>query len=106
MNTTKEYDQYEVLNPWADIDPMPLRGISPRLTDLAGKRIGLFRNSKRVAPLVLTAVEQKLKARFPSLTFVPFAFMPNAGVTETPEWTAKFEEWLKGVDAVILSYGD
>jgi hypothetical protein len=106
MDTNKANGQYEVLNPWADIDPMPLRGISPRLTDLTGKRIGLFRNSKRVAPLALTVVEQKLKARFPTLTFVPFAFMPNAGVTETPEWTAKFEEWLKGVDAVILSYGD
>jgi len=36
--------QYEVLNPWADLDPVPLRGISPRVTDLAGKTIGLFRN--------------------------------------------------------------
>ena len=106
MNTNKTNDQYEVLHPWADVDPMPLRGISPRLTDLTGKKIGLFRNSKRVAPLVLTVVEQKLKARFPTLTFVPFAFMPNAGVTETPEWTKRFEEWLKGVDAIILSYGD
>lgn len=106
MSTGKADGQYEVLNPWADIDPVPLRSISPRLSDLAGKRIGMFRNSKRVAPLVLTAVEQKLKVRFPTITFVPFAFMPNAGVTETPEWTKRFEEWLEGVDAVILSYGD
>ena len=98
--------QYEVLSPWAEADPIPLRGISPRLTDLTGKTAGLFRNSKRAAKPTLTLVEEKLKARYPTLEFSPYAFMPNAGVTETEEWTARFEEWLKEVDAVILSYGD
>ena len=31
--------QYEVLSPWAEADPIPLRGISPRLTDLKDKKI-------------------------------------------------------------------
>ena len=34
--------QYEVLSPWAEVDPIPLRGISPRIKTLAGKKIGLF----------------------------------------------------------------
>jgi len=39
--------QFEVLSPWADVDPIPLRGISPRLSSLAGKKIGIFVNPKR-----------------------------------------------------------
>ena len=34
--------QYEVLSPWADVDPIPVRGISPRLDSVEGKKIGLF----------------------------------------------------------------
>ena len=59
-------NQYEVLSPWAEIDPIPLRGISPRLIDLTGKKIGLFCNYKRAARPILTVVEQKLKEKFPT----------------------------------------
>lgn len=31
--------------------------------------------------------------------------MPNAGVDDTEE-RGRFDEWIKGVDAVVLSYGD
>ena len=97
--------QYEVLSPWAEVDPVPLRGISPRITDLAGKRIGLFLNSKIAARPMLAAVEKKLKERFPTLEFSRFVRYLNVSVAETED-KAKFEEWVKGVDAVILSYGD
>jgi hypothetical protein len=97
---------YEVMSPWAEADPIPLQGISPRVKDLSAKKIGLFRNSKRAARPSLAVVEAKLKARFPECEIRPYAFMPNAGITETEEWKAKFEEWLKGVDAVVLAYGD
>ena len=99
-------NQYEVMSPWAEADPIPLKGIAPRVKDLSGKRIGMFRNSKRAARPLLAVVEANLKNRFPGCEIKPYAFMPNAGVTETPEWTAKFEVWLNGVDAVVLAYGD
>jgi hypothetical protein len=41
----------EVLSPWVEVDPIPLRGISPRIDNLAGKKIGLFVNYKRAAQL-------------------------------------------------------
>ena len=31
---------FEVLSPWAEVDPVPLKGISPRLKSLEGKKIG------------------------------------------------------------------
>jgi len=96
---------YEVLNPWADADPVPLKGISERVPDLAGRTIGLFRNSKRAAPLVLSAVQSRLQKLHPDIAFSDFALMPNAGVLETED-KDRFEDWVKGVDTVILAYGD
>ena len=55
---------FEILSPWADIDPLPLKGIAPRLTNLAGKTIGLFALSKRASRPIVLAVGEKLKERF------------------------------------------
>jgi hypothetical protein len=97
--------QYEVLNPWAEVDSVPLRGISPRLTDLEGKKIGFFLNHKRAAPLMMTVIERKLKERFPAAECSAFRFPWNREIVGTP-YEAEFIEWLKGVDAVISSVGD
>ena len=98
-------NEYEVLNPWAEVDPIPTRGISPRISDMNGKKIGLFRNSKVAARPMLEIVAEKIKERYPTVTFTSFVLLPNYSVAETSE-QAKYEEWLKGVDAVIFSHGD
>ena len=105
-------NQYEVLSPWAEIDPITLRGISPRVTELSGRKIGLFCNYKRAAPAILNAVEQRLKERFPTcqtsryvLPQMVTAVAPNI-IGMKPEDRAGFDEWLKGVDAVIAAVGD
>ena len=98
-------NEYEVLNPWAEVDPIPTRGISPRISDMNGKKIGLFRNSKVAARPMLEIVAEKIKERYPTVTFTNFVLLPNYSVAETSE-QAKYEEWLKGVDAVIFSHGD
>jgi hypothetical protein len=97
--------QYEVLSPWAEVDPVPSRGISPRLTDMTDKKIGLFRNTKPSALAMQTLVEAKLKERFPTLKFSSFVRAANVSVAETED-KAKFEEWVKGLDAVICAVGD
>jgi len=97
---------YEVLSPWAEADPISLRGISPRITDLGGKKIGLLRNSKRAALPILNVVEGRLKERFPTAEFTEFANLkPNEAIIEQ-EAKEKFEDWLKGVDAVVAAFGD
>jgi len=106
MNRNKANGQFEVLSPWAEADPIPLRGISPRVTDLAGRKIGLFSNLKRAARPMLTAVEEKLRERFPSSEiswYVSQRF--NIPEIET-ENKARFEEWVKEVDAVVAAVGD
>jgi hypothetical protein len=97
---------FEILSPWADADPIPHRAISPRISDLAGRKIGLFCNTKRVANPTLKAVESRLKKRYPSATFSWFFnTAPNEAIVEQPR-KGEFEDWLKGVDAVIAAYGD
>lgn len=98
--------QYEVLNPWAEVDQMPLRGISPRVDTLAGKKIGLFANYKRAARPIQTVVARKLKERFPNCQTVLFdSHDPNVTETETKN-RDRFEAWAKEVDAVIAAVGD
>lgn len=98
--------QYEVLNPWAEADPIPLRGISPRVTDLWDKTIGLFCFTFKVASVpILNVIEKKLKEKFPAIKFSRFVWPFNLEVAETDEKT-KFEKWLKGVDAVVTAVGD
>ena len=106
MESVKNGNVYEVLSPWAEADPVPLKGISPRLADMTDKNIGLFCNTKRAARLMLTSIEKRLKERFPSVSTGWYeATTPNIPEIESIN-KEKFIEWVKGVDAVILAVGD
>ena len=96
----------EVLSPWAEVDPIPLRGISPRLDTLAGKKIGLFANFKRAAKPITDAIEKRLKEKYPTIqTSLFHSTLPNVTETETVN-KEKFIAWIKGVDAVVGAVGD
>jgi hypothetical protein len=98
---------YEVLSPWAEADQVPSKGINPRMSSLAGKKIGLLANAKRAARPILSMVEIKLKERIPSAEiswyYTQFAVGPAEVDTANK---SRFEDWLKGVDAVIAAVGD
>jgi ABC-type lipopolysaccharide export system ATPase subunit len=66
---SKMEGQYEVLSPWAEVDPIPLKGLTPRLPELNGKNIGLLINGKRASRPILSVVERKFKERYPTATF-------------------------------------
>jgi len=105
-NSKSEAVQYEVLNPWAEVDPIPLRGISPRLDTHAGKKVGLFANFKRAARPMAASVEKRLKAMYPDIQTSLFDSRAwNVVETETKN-REKFIAWIKDVDAVVLMVGD
>ena len=103
---SKGVGAYGVMSPWAEADPIPARGISPRLSAIEGKRIGLFANGKRAAVPILDAVDRELKARFPGVT----TDLYRCSVFNTPEALThgkeKFEAWVRSVDGVALTVGD
>ena len=106
MEKEKLNGQFEILSPWAETDPIPLRGISSRLTSLENKKIGLFCNPKRAARLILTVIERKLKERHPSLE-ISFYSNSQFNVPEIEtENKEKFKKWVSEVDAIILAVGD
>ena len=98
--------QYEVLSPWGEADPKQLRGISPRLDDLSGKKIGLFANYKRAAVPIALALKEQLESKYPNSEFsVYHSDQWNVIEIETEKGEA-FRKWVQGNDAVILTVGD
>jgi hypothetical protein len=103
----KSEPQYQVLSPWGEADPIPLRGLSSsRVDTLAGKKIGLFVNYKRAARPIAESLERRLNAMYPGVQISYFVSTEwNVSVAETKN-KDKFEAWAKGINAVILSVGD
>ena len=111
-------DLFEVVSPWAEVDPVPLKGLAPRLETLSAKRIGLFTMKyKHASARIQTVIEKRLKERYPKAEF--FYFDRNRGAdfdstldnyqvdpTQDQRDLAAFEDWLKGVDAVVGAVGD
>jgi hypothetical protein len=98
--------QFEVLSPWADVDPIPLRGISPRIPTLAGKKVGLFVNPKRAAMPIAEEIDKRLKSMYPDVQTIIFHSVgANVNEIETKN-KEKFTAWAKGLDAAIAVVGD
>jgi hypothetical protein len=98
--------QFEVLSPWADVDPIPLRGISPRLSSLAGKKIGIFVNPKRAAMPIAESIIARLGSMYPDAqTIIYHSVGANVNEIETNN-KDKFTAWAKSLDAAIAVVGD
>lgn len=106
MSAVKSNAVYEVLNPWAEADPVPLQGLSHRLDDLSGKKIGLLCNNKRAAPVILDVAERLLKEKYPTAETSYFYARTFSVSSLEPERKDEFDDWIKGLDAVIASVGD
>jgi len=105
-NTKAPDSQFEVLSPWADVDPIPLRGISPRLQTLSGKKIGIFVNPKRAAMPIAESIIRRLGTMYPDAqTVIYHSVGANVNEIETNN-KEKFMAWAKGVDAAIAVVGD
>ena len=98
---------YEVLSPWAEADPLPARGLMPRVTSLEGKTIGLYAFFKQHAPLIMREVERQLKEQFPTARFKHFQYPVHVKeVIQDENYRDSFKEFVQGVDTVITGNGD
>jgi hypothetical protein len=98
--------QYEVLSPWAEVDSVPPRGLSPRLGTLDGKKIGLFINTKRAAKPMAAAIAKRLKEKFPTSETSLFASPLSTVILKDAKDGDKFVAWVKSMNAVVLLVGD
>jgi hypothetical protein len=97
---------YDVLSPWAETDAIPLKGITPRIDDVRGKRLGLYANYKRAAAPIQDAVEAELVRRYgDAITIERFQQAGSNDIGSSDEGSA-FISWLEEVDAVIVAVGD
>jgi len=102
-------NQFEVLSPWADVDPVPARGIAPRLPELKNKTIGLFDNGKRAARPMLTVAERRLKEKIPGIQFKwyePAQRMQYSTTQMESENKTAFMDWIKQIDGAVTAVGD
>ena len=101
-----ETNQYGVLSPWAEADPVPLKGLAPRLESFEGKTVGFFQNFKQASKQMTRSMEEKLKERYPGIKTTLFdSTDQNVNVIETDK-KDEFVQWAKGIDAAILSDGN
>ncbi len=97
---------YEALSPWGDADPKPLKGISERLSNLSGKKIGIFANYKRAAMPIASSLKDRIKESYPDAE-VSIYHSDKWNVIEIEtEKKDEFKKWVESNDAFILLVGD
>jgi hypothetical protein len=92
----------ELLDPRGEIEIIKKYGLAKRVTDLAGKRIALVHNQKAGASTFLDAVEELLKEKFPTATFVK-GYTTTINLAKEPEF---YDEVAKNADVFIFGAGD
>lgn len=95
-----------VLSPWAEVDQSQLHGLSPRLTTLNGKTIGMFGDFMMIATYMLQVTEKHILARFPEAKFSYFHYMAETtDIAKDDSVKEEFHSWLQSVDCVLAFYG-
>lgn len=89
----------EVMNPRGKIEAVPAISPSPRLSDLEGKTIGLYSNSKPGMDNFYTVFEELLKERYPGVKTVS---MRGAFLIRDED----AEALAKQADAFVYGVGD
>ena len=92
----------ELLNPMGVIEPPKALGLTPRISDLAGKKVALLNNGKSGVRNLITALEELLKQKYPTATILT---QYKAGSTADPR-EEEFQKIAKECDAFIFAIGD
>ena len=94
--------ELKLLNPRGVIEPPPVFAPAQRIPDLAGKRIALIHNLKEGASTFSDAVEELLREKYPTATFVK-QFTTTINLAKEPEF---YDEVAQSCDAFVFGSGD
>jgi len=86
-----------VLNPRGEREPSPAKGISPRLSTLGGKRIGIYWNGKPDGDYFWDTVENLLKKKYPSVTVKRYNGPGDLGEELAARIASEVDAFLYGV---------
>jgi hypothetical protein len=96
---SEEAVELKLLNPRGEIEPPPTFVPAPRVAALAGKKIGLYSNSKPGMDNFYAVLEELLKKKYPTAKIVLLK-----GAFEIRDEEA--EGWKKEVDTFVYGVGD
>jgi hypothetical protein len=91
--------ELKLLNPRGIIEARPASTPSPRVKDLAGKRVGLYWNSKPGMDNFYTVFEELLKKKYPTATTT---LLQGAFLIRDDD----AEAWQKDIDTFVYGVGD
>lgn len=91
--------ELKLLNPRGIIEARPTSAPSPRVKDLAGKRVGLYWNSKPGMDNFYTVFEELLKKKYPTATTT---LLRGAFLIRDDD----AEAWQKDIDTFVYGVGD
>ena len=95
--TGKSGVELKVLHPRGERDPSQARGISPRMPELEGKRIGLYWNGKPDGDYFWDTIEELLKKRFPTSAVLRYNGPGDLGETLAAKMAKEVDTFLYGV---------
>ena len=87
----------ELLNPRGEVEPPPTLAPAPRVTDLAGKKIGLYWNGKIGTDVFFDVVEELLKKKFPTATVLRYSGAFDLGGTIAAKMAKECNTFIYGV---------
>jgi hypothetical protein len=93
----KNNETLMVLNPRGEREAAPVRGISPRLLAIEGKRIGLYWNGKPDGDYFWDTIEELLKKKFPTVTVLRYNGPGDLGEALAAKIAKEVDTFLYGV---------
>lgn len=93
----KSGEALTVLNPRGEIEAAPALGITPRVADLEGKRIGIYWNGKQDGDYFWDVVEGLLMGKYPNATILRYNGPGDLGDTLAAKMAREVDTFLYGV---------
>ena len=87
----------ELLNPRGEIETLPTFAPNPRVGDLAGKKIGLYSNSKHGMDNFYAVFEELLKKKYPTAAVVQMKGAFEITDKDAKSLAQQVDTWINGV---------
>ena len=97
--------EYTVLSPWAEQNASNRVGLSPRVSDLNGKTIGMNGHFMNYSMFILEEIEKAIAKRYPGAKFSYIQYKHgDQRIERDDEFESVYREWVSKVDCIVQAY--